>query len=433
MKSCNGCRNGDVNFFVYLVVILFGVGSWVAVNGVWVELPIMVPSLPEGWKLPSYLTVIIQLANIGPLLVMLAYLCCKNKLNEKVIVYGILIIGAVACVLMAFFWDQTSTLFGEEHSVALFVLDFFLSFVDCTSSVLFLPFMALFHVKYMTALYIGEGLSGLLPSLVALGQGVGKMTCQNISDVNQTTNVSYFHIKPVYQEPSFPFEYFCFFLCGMMFVCGVAFTLLNYLPYCKKEHVTHKFTTAKEMYDLSEQNESSVKEASKSINPANFAFYLFLITVINSLTNGVLAGVQSYSCIPYGNDAYHLTVTLSKIANPVTCFVAFLLPVASTIVITIYVTIATGISAYIILMASQSPTPWLYDDAAGPPLMISAWVIMGSLMTFSKLSIASILRQEGKRALIWCGAVTQIGSLIGAVLSYVLVNVLTLFESAPVC
>jgi riboflavin transporter 2 len=48
-------------------------------------------------------------------------------------------------VLLASFWDVTSEVLGSNHSTALFVLVFFLSLVDCTSSVLFLPFMAVFR------------------------------------------------------------------------------------------------------------------------------------------------------------------------------------------------------------------------------------------------------------------------------------------------
>uniref|UniRef100_A0A672ZZ35 Riboflavin transporter n=1 Tax=Sphaeramia orbicularis TaxID=375764 RepID=A0A672ZZ35_9TELE len=33
-----------------------------------VLLPLVVPAITEGWYLPSYLTVLIQMANIGPLL-----------------------------------------------------------------------------------------------------------------------------------------------------------------------------------------------------------------------------------------------------------------------------------------------------------------------------------------------------------------------------
>jgi hypothetical protein len=35
----------------HLLVALFGMGSWAAVNGIWVELPVVVKDLPEGeWR-----------------------------------------------------------------------------------------------------------------------------------------------------------------------------------------------------------------------------------------------------------------------------------------------------------------------------------------------------------------------------------------------
>ena len=48
---------------VFLLIVLFGMGSWVAINGVWAELPLLVGSLPEGWNLPTYLVLIIQVIN----------------------------------------------------------------------------------------------------------------------------------------------------------------------------------------------------------------------------------------------------------------------------------------------------------------------------------------------------------------------------------
>lgn len=48
---------------VDVLAALFGVGAWVAVNGLWVELPLLVTDLPEGWNLPSYLSVIIQVSH----------------------------------------------------------------------------------------------------------------------------------------------------------------------------------------------------------------------------------------------------------------------------------------------------------------------------------------------------------------------------------
>ena len=45
---------------VSLLITLFGMGSWIAINGVMAELPLLVAKLPEGWNLPTYLVLIIQ-------------------------------------------------------------------------------------------------------------------------------------------------------------------------------------------------------------------------------------------------------------------------------------------------------------------------------------------------------------------------------------
>ena len=177
-----------VNIFVYTTVILFGTGSWVATNGIWVELPVMVPHLNEGWTLPSYLSILIQLANIGPLAVAVSNIIAPGKLKEKPVVFGIISIGTIACFLLAFFWKTSIYLVGAERSIALLILQFMIALVNCTSSVVFLPFMAIFKPQYITAYLIGQGMSGLLPGVVALGQGVGKMTCQNLSQINTTSN-----------------------------------------------------------------------------------------------------------------------------------------------------------------------------------------------------------------------------------------------------
>lgn len=57
-----------------------------AINGVWVELPMLVNVMPEGWSLASQLSIIIQLANIGPLIVTLMDLYCRQRLNLKALV-----------------------------------------------------------------------------------------------------------------------------------------------------------------------------------------------------------------------------------------------------------------------------------------------------------------------------------------------------------
>ena len=63
-----------------------------------------------------------------------------------------------------------------------------MAFVDCTSSVTFLPFMTTFQTIFLTTYFIGEGLSGFLPSIFALIQGVQDYECVKVPNFNTTGN-----------------------------------------------------------------------------------------------------------------------------------------------------------------------------------------------------------------------------------------------------
>ena len=53
---------GSRMVLVDLLAVLFGISSWISINGLWVELPMLVNELPEGWALPSYLSIIVQVS-----------------------------------------------------------------------------------------------------------------------------------------------------------------------------------------------------------------------------------------------------------------------------------------------------------------------------------------------------------------------------------
>ncbi|GCB85006.1 hypothetical protein scyTo_0025695 [Scyliorhinus torazame] len=338
---------------VHVLAAVFGMGSWIAINGLWVELPLIVPEIPEGWYLPSYLTIIIQLANVGPLFVTLMHKFCPRKLDESAVIYAIVCLGIVACFLLPFFWKVTSTFAGALHSTVLLVLAFFLSLVDCTSSVTFLPFMTRLQPKFLTSYFIGEGLSGLVPGLVALGQGVGVVSCVNMT-INTTGSVpsnstggDSYSIVALYQPANFPPKVFFFFLSGMMSLCLMAFILLNYLPESHHQRATSNYVKQTEAAnggaDLSTvevaemrpmispsdgQQEARVKTIFRTgrYSPSEMVLIFLVLAWVNALTNAVLPSVQTYSCLPYGYLAYHLSAALGAMANPLACFVAMFYP-----------------------------------------------------------------------------------------------------------
>ncbi|XP_064155251.1 solute carrier family 52, riboflavin transporter, member 3-A [Anguilla rostrata] len=437
---------------VHLLACAFGLGSWVAINGLWVELPLIVNELPEGWELPSYLTVIIQLANLGPLLVTLMHKLRPGRLNERAVIYAILTVGILACFLLAFFWRETTVVAGAPRSTAFLIITFFLSLVDCTSSVTFLPFMMQLPPEYITTYFIGEGLSGFVPGLVALGQGVGISKCVNVThsfDNSTEALKDPYAIQTQYLSENFSTEVFFFFLSAMMAISLVAFVLLNRVP---------------RMFQLSSENlvGDSVASVSSGLdNPAaegvpverggeeagqsrpllakpgytvsKLAFIYFLVVWVNGLTNGLLPSVQTYSCMSYGNVAYHLSAALASMANPVACLIAMFLPKRSLVFLGLLSLVGTGFGAYNMAMAALSPCPLLQGSAAGDAIIVLSWIFFTGTLSYVKVMVGVILRDESHSALVWCGAAVQAGSMVGALTMFPLVNVYHLFHSGDIC
>uniref|UniRef100_A0A672ZDR1 Riboflavin transporter n=1 Tax=Sphaeramia orbicularis TaxID=375764 RepID=A0A672ZDR1_9TELE len=446
-----------MSLLTHLLACLFGMGSWVSINGLWVELPLLVPQIPEGWYLPSYLSVLIQMANIGPLFVTLMHRFRPGVLNESAVIYLIVAMGTVATFLLAFFWKETVVVAGFPRSVALLVLTFFLAAVDCTSSVTFLPFMMRLKPEYLTTYYIGEGVSGLLPALVALVQGVGVVHCINSTQsLNHSLNTSNsnavtFDLQAQYQPANFSVEVFFFFLSAMMLVCLVAFLLLNYHPAVAREPPNGRYTNGVKAKSQSNRKWSEQKSMMEPFRPvqqkrrSSFGtgayswmqvVYIFVVLAwTNALTNTVLPSVQSYSCLPYGNNAYHLSATMAALCTAVVlfCFVSSWYQKQSLLLMGALTVVGSGVGAYIMFTAVLSPCPVLVHDVSGGVIIVLAWILFVLTLSYVKVIIGVILRDEGHSALVWCGAVVQLGSLLGAITMFPLVSVFNFFSSGDPC
>ncbi|KAK2887437.1 hypothetical protein Q8A67_015665 [Cirrhinus molitorella] len=331
-----------MSILTHVLAGLFGMGSWVTICGLWVELPLIVPQVPEGWYLPSYISVIVQLANIAPLFVTLMHRFRPGKLNETAVIYFIVGFGILASLFLAFFWSETVMVQGVKRSVPLMLLIFFISIVDCTSSVTFLPFMTQLKAEYLMTYYVGEGLSGLVPALVAMVQGVGVMECINASQIlrfNEThlnsserdTN----YLVPHYQPANFSVEAYFFFLTAMMVVCLVAFLLLNYHPAVARERpnntngngdsISRLKNKKSEQKPMMRSQKSSQKFSMFGTGMYTWMQVLYIYVIlawVTALTNTGLPSVQSYSCLPYGDQAYHWSATMANVANPIACFIS---------------------------------------------------------------------------------------------------------------
>lgn len=368
---------------VDLLAIVFGIGSWIGINSMYLQLPLLVSSAPEGWSLPSYLVVIIQIANIGPILYTLFQKFSPRKLKDSHLIHLVFVLGIIASILMSFYYDKTLEIGGTERSVPMFIIVFFLALVGCTSSVLFMPYMGRFKEMYLITYLIGEGLSGFLPSIVALIQGVGG-NARCVETSNSTAANPEFELYT--PSPLFGTYEFFFFVFGVLIISFIAFIFLdrskisrreyaavvisNGNHYEYKENRPDKLTTYQTDSITSEQSLQE-PETAKPLSKRGYYYLLALIGVVCMFGNGVFPSVQSYSCLPYGNVAYHLTVTLSSIANPLACFLAVFLKHNSIRRILVLVAIGTVIGIYAMSTSLMSPNPPLVGKVIGEILVVS--------------------------------------------------------------
>lgn len=64
---------------------------------------------------------------------------------------------------------------------------------------------------------------------------------------------------------------------------------------------------------------------------------------------------------------------------------------------------------------------------------VLSWVLFTGTLSYVKVMAGVILRSRSHSALVWYGALEQLGSLLGALLMFPLVNIYGFFTSADYC
>lgn len=434
MRSLNFLWKADRNILVDILALLLGTNAWLAVNPVYNQSPLLVHTAPEAWALPSYMSIFSNLANVGVVLYSLKQHCCPKLIKDSTLIYFFMFMGSGVLVLMAFYYDSTTIVFGRSHSVALFVLTFLVSVIGCTSAVLFVPFMNNFPEVYLISYMIGEGLSLLVPSLVSLVQGVGNNYCVNVTSESGENTM----VERTYPA-KFSSQMFFLIMFVIMFITSLTFLLLNNSKSVKKERKNYiNNNQRKESNVCSLESDGNNKfhkfiESKSSMSSCMYGVLLGLETVVSLFLYGVLGSIQTYSTLPYGNVAYHLGVNLSNAANPVACFVMFFIPLKQLSTIFFLTAFSTLGIIYQVVMASLSPAPPLQNNYIGGVIVVTVYIVTVGLLAYLKLSIASLFHREGGRGLFWYGIVTQAGAALGAVISFYIVSYAELFKSYDIC
>jgi len=306
--------------------------------------------------------------------------------------------------------------------VALLILLLGGAMVNGTSNVLFMPYMACFHPAYLPAYFLGMGLSALVPSLVALAQGASRIDCVFNNGTWSANSL----------PARFGISEYLLIMLAWLFVATVAFVLLHRrnetLPVVKAD-------PADEIQPLNCSIEKQTTPTEKTTLRRHI-YFLILMGIICAQMNGVVPSIQSFAALPYSQMTYHLALTLANVASPLVCFLPLLFSQPSTVTISILTIIGTLLTTGIFVLAVMSPYPPLHDMIWGSILCVTISVASSAFHSYLRTVLASSLHRglsTDEMGLFWCGVFIQVGSFMGALFMFPLVNGFNIFHSASPC
>ena len=217
----------------FALIAIMNLSAWIDLQGLFVEIPLIVPFTPERWTLPSIAALCMCASNIVPVVVFVVRSRQGKRFSEIPYIYAIISVGIIACCVLAMFWQKTVFLFGRERSVWLLGCIFVLSMLDCTSSLVFFDYMKRFRTEYLRATFLGEALTAAIPTILILAQGVGGETIC-VRGINGTI------AQPNYTQPRFSVRIFMFAIAGIILASLIAFILLRWTNIIEKANAAEE-------------------------------------------------------------------------------------------------------------------------------------------------------------------------------------------------
>jgi riboflavin transporter 2 len=402
-------------YITYILLTLVFLSTWTDINGIYAELPQIVLTQPESWKLGAYLALITNLGNIAPFILVLIKCCYrKHTLNPVPINYIVILIGMLSCFLLIFFWSYTAIIVNEKRSIALLILAFFLSLLDCTSSVSFADYLQRFQKKFTSTLFLGESLTAILPSLLAIAQGNGQIHCIQLNGTNIT--------EAVYETARFSVSIYFLCLFIILTISFISFILLQWTSISQNT-----------IQIAPETSIETIDQSEKSLSTLSYILLSLGCTYISSIIFGMILSISTYVLMPYGHRIFYLGTIFSPWMSTLVWILGIIKPLISKRYLFILILLGSITFAFDLFVSFKSPCPPWVDTTKGSIIILITWLSSYILLGYPRLVIANYFRRHSSNGMFWFGVNVQLGALIGSIVAYLLIETFALFRERTAC
>ena len=241
MEPRTSHKDEQCHHSLFLLIILFGINSNLAKNSLWIQMPTLIPQVPEGEGLKAYFVTLYECANVAVVLYLIVRRYAIHKLSEVPFIYSSFALSLIALVLTALFWEANTEVHSGSYSFMLMICSLLAALVSCISMVTYILFCGKMRAEYVTAVLMGNLLSGFIPHIMAFAQGIGQTpdcaVYHAIVESNKTHSRPSYHqtttVKPIL-PPNIRFEEFFFYfaMAAVVFMSSIAFVVARHGKRC---------------------------------------------------------------------------------------------------------------------------------------------------------------------------------------------------------
>lgn len=365
---------------------MFGLASWIAINGLFTQLPLFIAVLPEGYALPSELSIAIQVSNVA----VLVYLLVPRRPQPSPVgALLVIALGAVGLVLLAPLWAVQT----NGHSAALLSLTVVTGAADCLSSAVFLPLVGTYAAWLAVPFAVGEACTGVVATALALVQDPGH--------ANRFSVAVYFAL-----------------LALIMCASGAALCVVWWHPRLR----AHKVVVEEEEVQRSDKPAHGRRPLVASLRAhllRQLAPELLCTLAINVCENGVMASLLTYAVRPFGDAYYRAALYGGLAAAPLGTLVTLLAPRGSYAVLAL---VWAPVSV-VIVVSARLAKQWSALGALGGCIAAAVVCARFTLGWSKSLVYMSVLRRadDKEAGMLAVGCAQQAGATVGALVFFLLI------------
>ena len=430
------------------------IGTWQYTDSLTIELPFMVPYLPEGWDLGVFFGLMSGLSDISLLLVPL---CLKVGVKRTLTLCYFL--GLIFSIALIFLWDETMAdrwgHLGHDFSFGFISTSFVLLALDGVRGTLLFSWIERdFPASFVTAILVGEVSGGFIATLMSYIQGARiNFNNTNSFKTRQETIGTTTNGNEDSSESSLSTDFLfgptaaMSFLSALYISSTIAFTVFLILSKTKFKMGSDD-TTAKEKERLF--NDSRVGSANLSLNTSqndeahvtssewlfqtvqskkSHKYFMWIVLVIaggNVFTFS--PSFFTYTTLPYSQRCYALSVSLWGFCLPAMGIVSHFKPIQNFITFVMILILHLVICTFLLLVALRSPAPPFVDHSSAEAVIILLWMgeaITGYFLVSSAMHC--LRRMQMENAFIMGVISNNFGEFLVGIISFCLLRFTALF------